>query len=493
MKTRTSLLPIIAIFLAVLLIVTGCNNSHNESTTIQVTGLELVPNCYLNNDGVVVGMDVDIAREAMQRAGIQMEMSLSNSAEEALNTTIAGPNRAVVTLGYSPERKDLFKWVGPTSKGMYGIFENGYSGIVYPLDLEDAKKLAPIAVVRDWLETTTLEKLGFRNLAYYDSYNEALAAFMNGQNKFIASDFFHLVKSLPEGYFMDRVFSVTRYLTVFNYIAFSKDVSDEMIDNIQSALNGMIEDQTTVSILRQYFELMPSDYIPGTLQLFTESAPPFNYGTGTGAERAVEGSSVEIVNEIQARSGYVNKINLSTWTDAYSLPQYLPNSAVFTTARTPERENMFQWVGPISTHRTYFYTLSSSKITIGSLEQAKALRSIATPKEWYTHDFLRNNNFHNIVATALTPQEAFDQLINGKVEALLLPDLAVKWLVDQSGMSMSQLTQHMEALNFNGYIAFSLDTSPSTVQQWQDNLDDMKSDGTFESIWNKWYEGSPMP
>jgi polar amino acid transport system substrate-binding protein len=154
---------------------------------------------------------------------------------------------------------------------------------------------------------------------------------------------------------------------------------------------------------------------------------------------------------------------------------------------------MFQWVGPISSNRTYFYTLSSSGLTIETLEQAKALQSIATPNGWFTHEFLINNNFQNIVATSLTSVQAFDQLIKGEVQALLLPDVDVKWLADMNEMPMSELTQHMKALDFNGYIAFSLSTPASTVEQWQNNLDAMKSDGTFETIWNKWFNGIPLP
>ncbi len=492
MKTKNGMMSLLVILLMAALTISGCGGgggSSSENKTISITGIEMAPYYFLKN-GEIAGMDADIAKAALQKAGFTIKMDLSNSADEALTTTQNGPDRAVLTLGYSAERKDLFKWAGPTSQGIYGIFENGYSGTNYPLDIEKAKGVGPVAVVRNWLETTTLEKLGFQNLIYYDTYDEALSAFMSGSPKFIASDFFHLVKTLPAEFSFDNVFTVTRYHTVFNYIAFSKDVSDDTVERVQNEIDAMVEDQTTVSVLRKYFATMPVDYIPGTIQLFTEVSPPLNYGTGVAASRKVEGSSVDIVNEIQARtkSGYVNKTNLSTWVDAYKIPQYLPNSAVYTTARTPEREDMFQWVGPISTNRTYFYTVVNSGITIATLEQAKALQSIATPKNWYTHEFLVKNNFGNVVATALTSQEAFDQLMNGEVEALLMPDLDMKWLAEKNGISTSQLAQSMEALNHDGYIAFSLNTPNSTVAQWQKNLDEMKADGTFETIWNKWYK-----
>jgi polar amino acid transport system substrate-binding protein len=105
---------------------------------------------------------------------------------------------------------------------------------------------------------------------------------------------------------------------------------------------------------------------------------------------------------------------MGLWLDAYAIVQYLPNSALFNMTRTPEREALFQWVGPISTSRSYFYTLATSGLTVSTIEQAKALQSIATPKGWFTHDYLIQHNFQNIVATALTSTEAFQQLINVK-------------------------------------------------------------------------------
>jgi polar amino acid transport system substrate-binding protein len=343
------------------------------------------------------------------------------------------------------------------------------------------------------METTTLENLGFTNLVYYNTYNEALAAFMNGEIRFIASDFFHLTSALPSGYYVPNVHVVTRYRTVYYYIAFSKDVSNDVVSNVQKEIETLIENQSTTSIVKKYLPLMPAAYIAGKIQLFTELSPPSSYTTGTGSTSIVQGSSIDILNEIQARTGYINLINVSIWNDAYAIAQYLPNSAVFATARTPERENMFQWVGPIRSNRTYFYTRSASGLTIATLEQAKALQSIATPNGWFTHDFLKNNNFKNIIATSLTTQDAFNQLLKGEVQALLLPDVDVKWLAGTNGVQMSDLTQHMKALDINSYIAFSLSTPASTVQKWQNHLDAMKTDGTFKTIWNKWYGGIPMP
>lgn len=122
-----------------------------------------------------------------------------------------------------------------------------------------------------------------------------------------------------------------------------------------------------------------------------------------------------------------------------------------------------------------------------------ALQSIATPEDWFTYDYLVNHGFQNIVATSQTSMEAFEQLLNGEVQALLMTDLDVKWLADINEVPLSHLTQHMQASNLKDYIAFSLNTPASTVEQWQQHLDAMKADATFNTIWNRWFEGSPMP
>lgn len=492
MKNKLFLITAYFFMIAGMFILNSCKNDDLEYDAIQVAGVEFKPYYYLNN-GEIVGIDADIAAKALKNSGIEYNMSMSDSWQSAYYATLNGTNKALITTVYTPELKDLFKWAGPISQSMYGIFENGNSGNVYPLPIEECKLLPPIAVVRNLAETSTLEELGFNNLVYYDTYKEALDAFVSGQIKFLASDFFHLIGELPAGFFSNNVKVLTRYRTVYNYIAFSKDVSDMVVNNVQNAIESMIKDQNSVNIMRIYIPNMPSDYMPGTIQLYSERSPPFSYVTGTEPTRKVEGSSIDIVNEIQKRTGHVNKINMSLWTDAYSVVQYLPNSALFTTARTPERESMFQWVGPISTSRAYFYTLASSGLNIETLEQAKSLKSISTPDGWFTHEFLINNNFKNIVADSRTSTEAFEQLINGEVQALLLTDLDVKWLADVNGVQMNNLTQHIEVLNIKDYIAFSLNTPSSTVQQWQNHLNNMKSDGTFESIWNKWFKGVPMP
>ena len=106
---------------------------------------------------------------------------------------------------------------------------------------------------------------------------------------------------------------------------------------------------------------------------------------------------------------------------------------------------------------------------------------------------LKNILKAGVIVLAVIKQDALDQLINGDVQALYMTSLDMQWLVKQNGKSMSDFTQHMKVSDYEGYIAFSLTTPATVVEQWQRNLDAIKEDGTFDTIWEKWFEGTPMP
>ena len=80
------------------------------------------------------------------------------------------------------------------------------------------------------------------------------------------------------------------------------------------------------------------------LTLVTEENPPLNF-TRDGQ---LLGVAPTVVNEILSRAGIKADIRVLSWKDAYAQAQSDPDTCVFSTARLPARERMFQWVGPIA-------------------------------------------------------------------------------------------------------------------------------------------------
>ena len=111
------------------------------------------------------------------------------------------------------------------------------------------------------------------------------------------------------------------------------------------------------------------------LRLLTEDAPPMSFMR----EGEPSGFSVEVVRALLARTGDSGQIELMPWTRALHLAQQEEDVALFSTVRTTERENRFQWVGPIVVGTTSFYSLKSRELVIDTLEQAAASGGRARP------------------------------------------------------------------------------------------------------------------
>ena len=487
---------LILISFVLVLLLSACQFFQtNEVTEITVSGVDFKPN-YYEVDGELVGIDADVAAAVMAKSNIEADFIIDSSWASAYQATLAGPNRALLTCAYSAERKDLFKWAGPTSKSNYNIFAKASTGIDNAIGIEACKSIASIAVVNNWNETIALEELGFNNLQYYDNYDDAINAFKNDQVQAIASDVTHFVQTVSSDYYrQENINTACIYHTAFYFIAFSIDVDDAVVNKCQEEIDAMKTDGTTYFDLYQgYISYATAPMVPSIIQLYTENDPPYNYITEIdGANITLTGSSVEIITEMQSNSSYKNPINIANWAIEYEALQYMPNYALFTTARTTAREDLFQWVGPISATKACFYTKTASGIQITSLDDAKALGSIVTPEAWFTHDFLIDNGFNNVLNTASTSEEALEQLMDGSADALFLYETGLKWLCTETNTAEADISKQFETGDYQYYIAFSQNTPASIVEEWQNNLDAMKNDGSFETIWDRWFEGVPMP
>ena len=85
-----------------------------------------------------------------------------------------------------------------------------------------------------------------------------------------------------------------------------------------------------------------------TFNVYTEHLPPFNYLENN----KVLGSSTKLLEKLLHQHGHSiahDNINLTSWARGYHEALHTPNTILYSMARTPEREHLFKWVGPINT------------------------------------------------------------------------------------------------------------------------------------------------
>jgi len=218
------------------------------------------------------------------------------------------------------------------------------------------------------------------------------------------------------------------------------------------------------------------------LQIITEEFAPFNFQSKDGQ---ITGQSTEIVQEILSRLNLKIDIRLMPWNDGYELALYEQDVVLYSTFRTAEREELFQWVGPIGSDEYVFYALKNFNLSIYSLEEAKKVQAIGVVQDDARHQFLEKNKVTNL---KLYPNDAecYRALENGDVNLVVGSKATMAQMARQAGVDPSELKPVYSLRKTPLYIAFNKNTSKDIVKQWQDTLDEMKRDGTFDEINVRW-------
>lgn len=124
------------------------------------------------------------------------------------------------------------------------------------------------------------------------------------------------------------------------------------------------------------------------LLLLTESSPPTSMLEG---DRVV-GSGTDKVREIMARTDTAYTLELLPWRRAYTLVQQRADACLFSTSRTPEREQLFKWVGPTDEAEWILLGRADRHFDLHTLEDARKLR-IGTYNGDARDDYLRARGF----------------------------------------------------------------------------------------------------
>ena len=83
------------------------------------------------------------------------------------------------------------------------------------------------------------------------------------------------------------------------------------------------------------------------------------------------GLTIEIVQEIQKRVGNNDKIQVVPWARGIDKINNNPNTLLFSMARTQDREDAYQWIGPIMANIYGLYAKSDSNLRIHEYRRSK--------------------------------------------------------------------------------------------------------------------------
>ena len=229
-----------------------------------------------------------------------------------------------------------------------------------------------------------------------------------------------------------------------------------------------------------------SPHVPA-LFITTEYSPPTSMQEGG----RVIGSGTEKVREALARAAVPYTIALLPWKRAYRSALARQDGCVFSTTRTPERENLFKWVGPTDEGEWVLLGRADHGYRFETLEDARKLR-IGTYNGDARDAYLRARGFH--------VDPAPNDLIN--------PRKLVLKRIDLWAAGFRRGSPYLELNGWSGrivpvftfkhvklYLACNLAVPDATIDKLNAAFDAMSRDGAARRIERKydtWTEPRPV-
>lgn len=231
-----------------------------------------------------------------------------------------------------------------------------------------------------------------------------------------------------------------------------------------------------------FLSLAPAAVAEDKLYIFTENYPPYNASTtGQGfAHNAgdIAGICTDMVKQMMNRVDYEYIMKMRDWSRAYDWVQGRENHALFCTARTDEREDQFQWVGPLAPIKWTLFAAPDSVIELDSLEQARQYK-IAGYKGDVMSDYLVSQGFEVIMN--VSGDQNPRRLTLGQAD-LWVTDGLVGPLVAEEEHGITGLKPVLVFRETPMYLAVSNETDPEIVKDLQRGLDEARESGALDGI-----------
>lgn len=218
-----------------------------------------------------------------------------------------------------------------------------------------------------------------------------------------------------------------------------------------------------------------------SLNYVTESYPPYNFKAGG----EVKGIAVDLLQEALKQSGneITNKaLSIQPWTRAYQSAMKGPNTVLFSTTRTEQREPLFQWVGPISDTRVVLLARKDSNITLNSVSDA-ANYKIGVIRDDIGEQLALSNGIPDAKLKRVGKAPALAKMLDkGRVDLWAYEENVARWFIKSNGLNNGDFVTVLVLSEGQLYYSFSPDVDPALVQQLQQAVDDVRGSSLYQEI-----------
>jgi len=217
------------------------------------------------------------------------------------------------------------------------------------------------------------------------------------------------------------------------------------------------------------------------LLLMTEAYPPLNFVQ----DGQLQGISVDLMARmlemLHAKTTRAD-IAILPWARAYKNLQTKANTCLFAMMRTPEREPLFKWVGPIAPSRVVLTAPKYKQVKIQSVQDLKKYRVGVVIDDIGEQTLVEQGLDKGTFVASSTPDLCANQLEKGRIDLWAYDELVTKWVLKKQGFDPADYETVYVLKSGEYFIAFHNDTPDALIRHFQQALDDLNVAGEVRKI-----------
>ena len=221
------------------------------------------------------------------------------------------------------------------------------------------------------------------------------------------------------------------------------------------------------------------------LTAVTESLPPLNYEENG----IVTGYATELLQATVQTAKIKTRIDLLPWARAYQTVLAQPNTLIYSITRNPERESLFEWIGPISPRQIFLYKLRERKdVSVKTLADATNYQIGLVREMAASKDFVKLSGIaENKVDYAPTVESNMKKLFLRRVDLIVSQDWSAAFLAKSLNRKPEEL-EPVLLLNatHSYYFALNKQSDPALVAKLRAAFDTVQKSGQMEKLQNKY-------
>ncbi len=217
------------------------------------------------------------------------------------------------------------------------------------------------------------------------------------------------------------------------------------------------------------------------LKIMTEEYPPYNYEE----DGKLKGIAVDTIVLMLKKTGSRLKredIRIFPWARAYNDTLNNPGTGLFSTTRTPERESLFKWVGPVGINKMVLTAKKDRKITIQSPEDLKKYKTGVIIEDIVDQILSAMLLGEGCLEKVSMTAHNIKKLNSGRIDMIGYGEDVAKWEIKRNGFNPSDYETVYVLQSKELYFAFHKSTPDDIIKALQKALDELKKEGEYQKI-----------